>query len=319
MIRRASILVGIVLSAVIHGLLLFTLFSVAGSAATRAPAPRPAPIQIASVDPQRLPIDLPPPPDQVVAPPAEALAPAAEPAKPAAVEPVKPADAEPVRPAAAEPKAVPPAASAPREVPSEPRPALPVTERVAAPARPARETRTDTSPAPQPAPPRAPPRAPAPADHPPGGDDDGVPPLRVHWNDASELIAVARALNMRLAAVNRRGDIVGEIDVTESPGLTSWRGLPAGYSNRVRMLSPSLFDSPLGPPGGPEIQEIWVFVPAARDRAMIEAQKVAARQAAVLPADVLYMDGRFVPSAGGSFELTITGVKRRGRGAAADG
>ncbi len=147
----------------------------------------------------------------------------------------------------------------------------------------------------------------------PGSDGEGVyvPPLRVHWRDARELIAVARSLGLRLAAVDGAGNIVGEIALTETPGLRAWPGLPYGYSNRVRMLSPSIFASPLGRSDRPEIREIWVFVPADRDRAMIAAQKDAVRRRGGRFEDVLHVDGRFVRAANGSYRLDITNVRWR--------
>lgn len=154
-------------------------------------------------------------------------------------------------------------------------------------------------------------------DRPPGrmpgdGDAEYLPPLRVHWADARELITVARILGLRLAAVSREAEIIAEIDLSDSPGLRAWRGLPYGYSNRVRMLSPSIFASRLRDDGVEEIHEIWVFVPLDRDRAMIEAQRAAVRRAGARPEDVLYVDGRFVRAANGSYRLDITNVRLRG-------
>ena len=142
-----------------------------------------------------------------------------------------------------------------------------------------------------------------------------MPPLRVHWTDAGELVSVARALGMRLAAVDGRGRIVGEIALSDTPHLKAWAGLPYGYSNRVRMLSPSIFESQVDLGGGPGIREIWVFVPSDRDRAMVDAQKRAVQRTGATLEDVWAVDGRFVRAANGSYRLDITNIRwRKGTG-----
>ena len=148
------------------------------------------------------------------------------------------------------------------------------------------------------------------------GDGDYVPPLRVHWRDAGELIAVARSLGLRLAAVNRSGAIIGEVALISRPDLKEWSGLPQAYSNRVRMLSPSIFNGVLkaGLTAG-EIHEIWVFVPAHQDRVMISTQRSAVTRRGGQIEDVLSVDARFVKAANGSYRLDVTNIRwRDGRG-----
>jgi hypothetical protein len=151
------------------------------------------------------------------------------------------------------------------------------------------------------------------------GTGDFTPPLRVHWRNARELVTVARTLGMRLAAVDDRGDIIGEVALTDPPSLKAWHGLPYGYSNRVRMLSPSIFSSRIGDAEGVQVREIWVFVPADRDRAMVNAQKEAVRRAGARLEDVTSVDGQFVRAANGSYRLDITNIRWRNQGSGRNG
>ncbi|MHC4415561.1 MAG: hypothetical protein ACYS0G_09785 [Planctomycetota bacterium] len=299
--RRSNFVIGFALSAVLHGGLLVVVIRSGRAAPPPAPPPAATPIQIVSVDPDdKLPLDpLPRGP----------VRPAPLPLDPVPSDPAPPR-AEPLPLPVAEPE---PALSE-KELEPEPLEAEPSPKPLAA--------------APAPPPPSVEPALESFVDatsvgtdgrRPGDGDAEYVPPLRVHWKDAAELVSVARTLGMRLAAVDRHGNIVAEIDLSETPGLKIWRGLPYGYSNRVRMLSPSIFSSRLGDQGGADIREIWVFVPTDRDRAMIEAQKAAVRRAGARPEDVLYVDGRFVRAANGSFRLDINDIRRRATGSRGDG
>lgn len=292
--RGSNFVVGLGLSAVLHGVALYVLL---GHSSPPAAAPPPSgppvtPVQIAAIDPQEKlplePVELQPPP--VPVPDPELPSPAPLPLE-RVVEPQRLAS-------------LPDAA---QTAPARPQPEI---------------ARAAATPAPAlgPAPPPAPP-----ADEPPGpvvdsarmqgnpveGTGDFTPPLRVHWRDAGELIRVARTLGMRLAAVNRAGDIVGEVVLTDPPALKKWNGLPYGYSNRVRMLSPSIFSARIGGADGEEVGEIWVFVPSDRDRAMVEAQKEAVRRAGARVEDVVSVDGKFVRAANGSYRLDITNIRWR--------
>ena len=291
--RRSNFVIGLGVSIVLHAAFLVAVLAVARPAPAPPPARNPVtPIQIVAVDPkEKLPLDpLPESPEPLP------LEPAVEP-DPAPAPPAPPAPPQPT-----ELSEVTDIGESPPQV--EPMPARP----------PPRPPDRDPSPAPALA---AAPQPEPPPDRPPGrmpgdGDAEYVPPLRVHWADARELITVARILGLRLAAVSREAEIIAEIDLSDSPGLRAWRGLPYGYSNRVRMLSPSIFASRLRDDGVEEIHEIWVFVPLDRDRAMIEAQRAAVRRAGARPEDVLYVDGRFVRAANGSYRLDITNVRLRG-------
>jgi hypothetical protein len=297
-LKRSNFVIGLGVSIVLHGVLVAIVLTAGSPPPPPTPQPtRATPIQIASIDPhEKLPLEPLPPPE-----PAPEIVP--DPPPPLPVESPVPPDPQPVPP---------PVVEQPDPAPDP------------APTQLVRKSAPTEAPEPEPTPepqPRAvelaaPPISPPPPDSPPGrmpgdGDGDYVPPLRVHWTDASELISVARTLGLRLAAVNREGVIIGEIDLSNTPGLRVWRGLPYGYSNRVRMLSPSIFASRLGDDGVEEIHEIWVFVPVDRDRAMIEAQRTAVRRVGARPRDVLYVDARFVLTAAGSFRLDITNVRVR--------
>ena len=285
--KRSNFVVGLGLSAVLHGAALYVLLGYSSPAAAPPPpnAPSITPVQIAAIDPQeRLPLQpVPTPPpesepepaqlplERVVEPP-----PAGQQRLASLPEATPPATARP-RPEHARAAAT-PAPVAPVDVPSEP-----VVDSV----------RTQGTPL--------------------EGTGDFTPPLRVHWRDAGELIRVARTLGMRLAAVNRGGDIVGEVVLTDPPALKKWHGLPYGYSNRVRMLSPSIFSARIGGAGGEPVGEIWVFVPSDRDRAMVEAQRKAVRRAGARFEDVASVDGQFVRAANGSYRLDITNIRWRNK------
>ena len=298
MIKRSNFVVGLGASVVLHGLLVAVLLRIPSS--PRQPTPPPIPIQIASVDPdQKIPLD------PLPADPAPAPLPAAEPAlvkPPPAPDPAPPPVPELAPPPVPEP--------APPPVP-DPAPVVPPLTPAPPPDRLARRTAQPDlalelvhTPVPRE------PQVPDPASDgrmPPDGDSEYVPPLRVHWRDASELVSVARTLGMRLAAVDAHGAILGEIDLSSRPSLKRWQGLPSGYSNRVRMLSPSIFSTNLG---NGDVREIWVFVPADRDRVMVQAQKSAVLKTGARLADVQYVDGRFVRAANGSYRLDITNIRQ---------
>ena len=298
--RRSNFVVGLGLSAVLHGVGLYVLLGHSSAPAAPPPsAPTATPVQIAAIDPrEKLPL-----------------------------QPVP----TPVPPPEPEPEPEPERASLPLERVVEPPPAgqqrlaslSETTPTATATARPRPESaRAAVTPKPAPSA-EVPPEpgvdgAPEPVvdyvrtqGNPLDGTDDFTPPLRVHWRDAGELIRVARTLGMRLAAVNLGGDIVGEVVLTDPPSLKKWHGLPYGYSNRVRMLSPSIFSARIGGAAGEQVGEIWVFVPSDRDREMVEAQRKAVQRAGARFEDVASVDGQFVRAANGSYRLDITNIRWR--------
>ena len=277
--KRSNFIIGLGVSAVLHGALLYLLL--AGSPAAPPPtasSPPATPIQIASAQ-EKLPLE----PVPVAAP--EAVQPPIEPPRAEALpleQVVQPPPSSPKRLASLAEDAD---AAPPRPQPEPAQQIAQETEAVVD------STRTLQ------------------------GTGDFTPPLRVHWRDAGELIKVARTLGMRLAAVNRGGDIIGEIALADPPGLRKWNGLPYGYSNRVRMLSPSIFKPTIGDAvAGTEVHSIWVFVPSDRDRAMVAAQKEAVRRAGARLEDVASVDGQFVRAANGSYRLDITRIRWRNGG-----
>lgn len=285
--KRSNFVVGLGLSAVLHGAGLYVLLGHSSPAAAPPPpgAPPATPVQIAAIDPlQKLPLDPvqppPPPPEPEPEPAPLPLERVVEPPPVAQQRLASLPEAAPTASARPQPEiaraAATPPPTQPPDVPSEP-----VVDSV----------RTQGAPL--------------------EGTGDFTPPLRVHWRDAGELIRVARTLGMRLAAVNLSGDIVGEVVLTDPPALKKWRGLPYGYSNRVRMLSPSIFSARIGGAAGEEVGEIWVFVPSDRDRAMVEAQKEAVRRAGARVEDVASVDAQFVRAANGSYRLDITNIRWR--------
>ncbi len=293
--RRSNFIIGLGLSAVLHGALLYLLLGSAPPAPPPPASPPPVtPIQISSAQ-EKLPLDPVPVAAQppVEPPPAEALP----------LERV-------VQPPPSPPRRLASLSEDREKVPPRPQPEPALIAEAPAP-EPAGPIE------PEPAPPRK--RAPEPervvdSASPLEGTGDFTPPLRVHWRDAGELISVARTLGMRLAAVNRAGDIIGEVALADPPALRKWIGLPYGYSNRVRMLSPSIFSSTIGDVAETEVHAIWVFVPSDRDRAMVAAQNEAVRRAGARLEDVASVDGQFVRAANGSYRLDITNIRWRNGG-----
>ncbi len=296
MMKRSNFVLGLGVSLLGHAALLLWLFAGTAAAPPAPSRPQPTPIQIASVDPaEKLPLDPLAPAPETSSPPAPAH-PAPEPlvAPPPTLERV--AEPPPARRAEPPPRPRPrdpPAHALARRDPPEP---APTPDAVAAAAPDPFEGLYESVPDDDKPPPMS-----------GRGEGEAVPPLRVHWTDARELVSVARALGMRLAAVDDRGEIIGEIALSDTPGLKPWSGLPYGYSNRVRMLSPSIFSTRLEA----DIREIWVFVPSDRDRAMVEAQRRAVERAGARLQDVAAVDGRFVRAANGSYRLDITNIRWR--------
>ncbi len=323
--KRSNFVIGLGLSFVLHAALLYMLLG-----GSTPPAPTPAqpavtPIQIASIDPQdKLPIEqVETEPLPMITTPRTTDAALETPLPPQRLKPVpvplplervvEPARGAPQRLASLpEPAETPAARPAPEPATAARMPAPPA-ERIAA----LNETvprRSDVPSTPAPVIDQA-----RPPGHELEGTGDLTPPLRVHWRNARELVTVARTLGMRLAAADHRGDIIGEVALTDPPSLKKWHGLPYGYSNRVRMLSPSIFSSRIGDADGVQVREIWVFVPSDRDRAMLDAQKEAVRRAGARLEDVTSVDGQFVRAANGSYRLDITNIRWRNGGSGRNG
>ncbi len=306
--KRSNFVIGLGLSVVLHAAVLYMLLG--GSTRPGPPPSAPPavmPIQIASIDPE----DAPPvQPVMTEPPPSPPSRPVPAPLPLERV--VEPARGAPQRLASLpEPTETPVARPAPEPATAARAPAPPV-EHTASLTASLNETvprRPDAPSPPAPVIDQA-----RPLGHDLEGTGDFTPPLRVHWRDARELVQVARTLGMRLAAVDHRGDIIGEVALTDPPSLKAWHGLPYGYSNRVRMLSPSIFSSRIGDADGVQVREIWVFVPSDRDRAMLDAQKEAVRRARGRLEDVTSVDGKFVRAANGSYRLDITNIRWRNGG-----
>ncbi len=326
--KRSNFVIGLGLSVVLHAALLYMLLG--GSPRPGPPPSTPAvtPIQIASIDPEdKLPIE----PVQPVMTERLPMITTPQTTDAALETPLPPPPSKPVPAPLPLERVVEPPRGAPQRLASLPEPAETPAARPAA--EPATAARMPAPPVEriaalnEPVPRRSDaPSTPAPViDHarPPGhkleGTGDFTPPLRVHWRNARELVTVARTLGMRLAAVDHRGDIIGEVALTDPPSLKAWHGLPYGYSNRVRMLSPSIFSSRIGDADGVQVREIWVFVPSDRDRAMLDAQKEAVRRAGARLEDVTSVDGKFVRAANGSYRLDITNIRWRNGGSRRNG
>ncbi|MCH8316558.1 MAG: hypothetical protein IIA64_11340 [Planctomycetes bacterium] len=148
-------------------------------------------------------------------------------------------------------------------------------------------------------------------DSPTDPSDESIPPLRIVWAGADELAAVARALGMKVVAVNGQNEIVGEVELIGRPQLLPFSGDLSGYSNRVRTLEPGFFGRELFEQPGVRIRSLWVLVPASHDAHFIELQRDALRRVGVHADAVRLMEARFEPRRGRTYQLSITHVHQK--------
>lgn len=148
-------------------------------------------------------------------------------------------------------------------------------------------------------------------DSPTEPNDESTPPLRIVWAGADELAAVARALGMKVVAVNGQNEIVGEVELIGRPQLLPFSGDLSGYSNRVRTLEPGFFGRELFEQQGVRIRSLWVLVPASHDAHFIELQRDALRRVGVNADAVRLMEARFEPRSGRTYQLSITHVHQK--------
>lgn len=153
------------------------------------------------------------------------------------------------------------------------------------------------------------PERPDEADASPGRDDKALPPMRIAWSSPQQVRTVARALGLRIVAVNAAGRAVGEIDPYDGR-LRDFTGRLDQYSNRVRTLGRSFFAA-FSP--GDDVRDVagfWILVPAAVDRQWMALQSSAIARHGMTAAQVRQVEARFTVS-GGQPRLSITRVHAR--------
>jgi len=242
---KTSLLIGCVLAAAVHGLLLWD----------------PSPVS-------------PPEPVPAEAPPKATLVTAPAP------------DPKPVPPTPKpKPKPVPPKAGK-----AAPTPTPPLQKVAQAPAQPE-------------------PERPEPKDPAPGADDAALPPMRIAWASPQQVRAVARALGLRIVAVNADAEAVGQIDPYDGR-LADFTGRLDQYSNRVRTLPRGFFGTSAEAPGR-GVARFWILVPAAVDRQWMALQRSAIAERGMKVSEVREVEARFTGS--GTPRLSITQVHGRRR------
>jgi len=153
------------------------------------------------------------------------------------------------------------------------------------------------------------PKTPEPADASKNEDDNALPPLRIVWSSAGEVRSVARALGLRLVAMNAAGQAVGEID-TRSGKWKEFTGRLDQYSNRVRTLPRTFFGLEVVNAPGRAVARFWILVPAGIDRQWMALQRSAVAQRGMKAAQVREVEARFT-GAGGSPRLSVVRVHGR--------
>lgn len=147
--------------------------------------------------------------------------------------------------------------------------------------------------APAPAPPE--PERADPADASAGQDDKALPPMRIAWTSPQQVRAVARALGLRIVAVNAGGQAVGQIDPYGGP-MKDFTARLDQYSNRVRTLPRGFFGPGSAEPGDRDVAGFWILVPAAVDRQWIALQRSAIAERGMRAAEVREVEARFTGS-----------------------
>lgn len=135
--------------------------------------------------------------------------------------------------------------------------------------------------------------------------DDALPPLQVMWESPDQLRDVAEEMGMRIVAINRGNQIVGEVAMNGAARIIPFEGQLAAYSNRVRTLPRGFFGP--GPVSGRDIVSFWILVPADMDARFLVLQRDAIRGQGLRPDEVRSTEAQF-QSRQGRHELVITRV-----------
>ncbi len=140
-------------------------------------------------------------------------------------------------------------------------------------------------------------------------DDQVLPTTRIIWESPQELTKIARALRMRVVAVNRVNEVVGALALDGSLNLEPFDGSCDVYSNRVRSLPSSFFGPALQRESGHTIVAYWVLVPESVDRDMAEVVRQAVGRAGLTMSEVDWVEARFAAQAGGGHRLVVTDIR----------
>ncbi len=136
--------------------------------------------------------------------------------------------------------------------------------------------------------------------------DDTPPTLRIAWHSPDHMLAVARALDLHIVAVDRQQSIVGQIDIHDPPRLTPFTSTLSRFSNRIRTLPRDYFGR-LADDAVASVTALWILVPSAVDQNLIDEQRRAIRKAGRDVSEVSATEGHF-ERRNGSYRLIITNL-----------
>jgi hypothetical protein len=144
-------------------------------------------------------------------------------------------------------------------------------------------------------------------------DEPTLPALQLVWQDAEQLRTIARAVGIRLLAVDHDGAALGELSTSATWTLTPWNGRAPGYSNRVRVVPAGFFGDRLQrlATSGTPIREVWLLVPAELDRRIVATQLNAIANRGYSTDDIQRVRGRLVLAAGATARLVVDAVYAR--------
>ena len=138
-------------------------------------------------------------------------------------------------------------------------------------------------------------------------EGDSLPTLRIIWDSPGQLLAVARAWNMKIVAINTAEEIVGEVILQNKPHLMDFDGQLGNFSNRVRTLPRLFFGSDFLASSSTAITSFWILVPAEQDSELVAVQREAIRARGVSMDQVRAVEAKF-ERVGGTYRLVVTRI-----------
>lgn len=129
-------------------------------------------------------------------------------------------------------------------------------------------------------------------------DDDSLPPVRIMWDGPDEVRSVALELGIRIVAVDRRGDVLGEVARTGSSRIVPFDSGTNRFSNRVRMIDDRDFFGSEIPREVNGLTAFWLLVPADLDRALTDEIRRKIYESGHAPSEVRFVEASFEQRAG---------------------
>jgi len=130
-------------------------------------------------------------------------------------------------------------------------------------------------------------------------DDDALPPVRIVWDGPDEVRSVARELGMRIVAVDRRGDVLGEVSRTGSANVVPFDSGTSRFSNRVRMIDDrGFFGESIPRELEGRLSAFWLLVPAELDRALSDEIRRTIRESGYTTSQVRFVEASFEERSG---------------------